>query len=249
MKKTKRILSLVLAVVACLSVLTITSSASSTLLRRGSRGEDVRTLQTMLNRVDNAGLVEDGIFGSATYSAVTRFQKANNLAVDGIVGPLTKSALEKKYNALTKPQSNFANTPSNVRTYSLSRDGETRLFPNFKVKEFRSKDGSNTVLIDDKLVAALQDIRNHFGSAVHITSGYRSPSYNAVVGGSKNSYHTKGMAVDIKVTGVSPIEVARYAEKLGLKGIGLYNTFVHLDTRTTKYFWKTDAVIPVSTFN
>lgn len=248
MKKAKRILSLVLAVVACLSVLTITASASNSLLRRGSRGEDVRTLQTMLNRVDNAGLVEDGIFGNATYSAVIRFQKTNNLAVDGIVGPLTRGVLEKKYNAAIKPGSGFASTPSKIITYSLSRDSETKVAQNFKVKEFKSKDNSNTVLIDQKLVALLQDIRNHFGSAVIINSAYRSPSYNASVGGSKSSYHTKGMAADIRVVGVSPIEVARYAESIGVKGIGLYDTFVHLDTREVKYFWKTNAVIPVSSF-
>ena len=50
------------------------------LLKKGSRGPDVRELQEAL------GLAADGIFGSGTESAVKEFQKLNNLAVDGLVG-------------------------------------------------------------------------------------------------------------------------------------------------------------------
>ena len=57
------------------------------------------------------------------------------------------------------------------------------------------------------------------------------------MGGATNSYHTKGQAADIVVYGVSPQEVAKYAESIGVKGIGLYDSFVHIDTRTSKSFW------------
>jgi len=42
-----------------------------------------------------------------------------------------------------------------VHTYSLAKDGQTKLSTNFSVKEFKCKDGSDTILIDDNLVAAL----------------------------------------------------------------------------------------------
>ena len=45
------------------------------------------------------------------------------------------------------------------------------------------------------------------------------------------------MAADIVVKGVAPKDVAAYAEAIGIKGIGLYPTFTHIDTRRKKSFW------------
>lgn len=59
------------------------------MLRWGSRGDDVVTLQQILNQRNKAGLTEDGIFGPLTYKAVTAFQQQEGLSVDGIVGPQT----------------------------------------------------------------------------------------------------------------------------------------------------------------
>ena len=65
------------------------------LLRSGCRGEAVRALQILLMgrgySVGNAGA--DGIFGNDTHSAVTKFQKAKGLDVDGIAGEQTLTAL------------------------------------------------------------------------------------------------------------------------------------------------------------
>ena len=59
------------------------------MLYRGCTGDAVKTLQDKLNTLGyNSGNV-DGIFGAKTYAAVTAFQKANSLGVDGIVGKLT----------------------------------------------------------------------------------------------------------------------------------------------------------------
>lgn len=57
-------------------------------LKYGSSGSEVKALQTALNR---AGLqvTVDGIFGAQTTTAVKKFQLANGLTVDGIVGPAT----------------------------------------------------------------------------------------------------------------------------------------------------------------
>lgn len=63
------------------------------MLYRGCTGDAVKTLQDKLNALGyNSGNV-DGIFGAKTYAAVTAFQKANNLGVDGIVGKLTWAKL------------------------------------------------------------------------------------------------------------------------------------------------------------
>ena len=57
------------------------------LLKKGSRGDDVKAVQTALH------CYPDGIYGDLTTEAVREFQKANNLEVDGIVGRQTWNAL------------------------------------------------------------------------------------------------------------------------------------------------------------
>ena len=124
-----------------------------------------------------------------------------------------------------------------VQQFSKSRDGNNQLSENFKVKEFACKDGSDKILIDVTFVQTnLQDIRSHFGKPVNVNSGYRSPSYNSKVGGAKNSYHMQGRAFDISIKDVTPAEIARYAASIGIPGIIQYNTFVHVDSRDSKYW-------------
>lgn len=107
---------------------------------------------------------------------------------------------------------------------------------NFTAREFACKH-CNATKIDDKLITYVQKIRTHFGKPVIINSGYRCVTHNKNVGGTSGSYHLKGMAADIVVKDVAPAEVAKYAESIGILGIGLYDTFVHIDTRTSKSFW------------
>ena len=129
-----------------------------------------------------------------------------------------------------------------IKTYK--RGDSTKLSANFRVSEFLCH-GSGCCTegkVDEKLVEILQRIRDHFGKPVHISSAYRCPAWNKKVGGVSRSYHLSGQAADIKVDDTAPAEVAKYAESIGVLGIGLYETdsdghFVHVDTRTTKSFW------------
>lgn len=127
-----------------------------------------------------------------------------------------------------------------VKTFYVSKAGNTKLANNFIVKEFASHDGADKVLIDTDLVAMLQKIRDHFGRAVSISSAYRTAGYNASIGGSKSSYHVKGQAADITVKGVNPVIVGMYANSIA-GGLGVYayatGGFCHIDTRTVKYRW------------
>ncbi|MDY5510270.1 YcbK family protein [Dysosmobacter sp.] len=126
-----------------------------------------------------------------------------------------------------------------VKSYSVKTDGSKYLSANFKVSEFKCNDGSDVVKISDELVSLLQKIRDHFGKAVVINSGYRTAAYNKKVGGASKSQHVQGTAADIVISGVSPLEVAQYAEYLQPKsgGIGVYTTFTHVDVRTTRSRW------------
>lgn len=126
-----------------------------------------------------------------------------------------------------------------VKVYSKSKDGNKNVSANFKVKEFACKDGSDPVFISPELVEVLQKIRTHFGKAVTINSAYRTPTHNKKEGGATHSQHLYGTAVDIRITGVSPKEVAQYAETLlsGRGGIGIYSNFTHVDVREVKSRW------------
>ncbi len=162
---------------------------------------------------------------------------------------------QKYYDKYANGGSKEGESVMGVKTYQ--ENSKTQLSKNFNSYEFRCGLGSacscSTILIDDKLVDYLQKIRDHFGKSITITSAYRCPSYNKRIGGATGSYHSKGMAADIVVSGVTPREVAKYAESIGTLGIGLYETasdghFVHIDTRTTKSFWYGQAQSPRTTF-
>jgi len=133
---------------------------------------------------------------------------------------------------------------------NYKKGSTTQLAKNFKAREFDCQGGGccTQTPIDEKLVVFLQQIRDHFGKPVYVTA-YRCPSYNAqVANAAPDSYHKYGMAADISVEGIAPLEVAKFAESMGVLGIGHYDTFVHVDTRTAKSFWYSHAQIRRSTF-
>ena len=130
-----------------------------------------------------------------------------------------------------------------------------KIATNFQYKEFDCHGSGccSKTVIDEKLVAYVQQIRDHFGKPVTVTSPYRCEVHNKRVGGATKSYHMQGKAADIVVQGVSSREVAKYAESIGILGIGLYETsadgyFTHIDTRTTKFFWYGQNEAPRTTF-
>lgn len=134
-----------------------------------------------------------------------------------------------------------------IRQYSFAKNGNRRLAPDFKVRELRCRDGTDTVMVDEALTVVLQCIREHFGKPVTITSGYRTAAHNAAVGGAKSSQHLLGRAADIRVQGVSVEDVAAYAESLmpDWGGVGRYPVkagraagWVHVDTRADKARWR-----------
>ena len=130
-----------------------------------------------------------------------------------------------------------------------------QLSANFKAYEFDCRcDDCTETKIDLELVAKLQALRDlltvnrSIDAPIHINSGFRCETHNAAVGGAKASYHMRGCAADIRVPGVEPAEVAKTAESVGFLGIGLYDTFVHVDTRTSKFFWYGHQCEPRTTF-
>lgn len=140
--------------------------------------------------------------------------------------------------------------PLNIQVF----DGQ--ITPNFNIKEFRCK-SNGEVLINAAVIAhiqRLQNFRNWYGRVMIINSGYRTPEYNAVIGGFENSIHLLGIASDIALPmeEFAPYTKERQEEYLenvkrkwtelcnadGLGGgVGFYDTFFHLDSRKSVGFW------------
>ena len=102
------------------------------------------------------------------------------------------------------------------------------------------------MFVDMDLVKLLQQIRDHFGKPLTITSAFRTASHNKTVKGATDSHHCYGKAADIWISGVTVEQIAAYAETLlpNRGGIGRYPEkagraagWVHVDVRPVKSRW------------
>lgn len=117
---------------------------------------------------------------------------------------------------------------------------DAKVSDHFKLREFKCNDNSRVVVLNDELVSILEKARQHFGKAIKINSGYRTVAYNSTLkNSSPDSQHTHGNAADIVVVGVNPIDVYNYFNSSypDTYGVGIYNTFVHIDVRPDKARW------------
>lgn len=102
----------------------------------------------------------------------------------------------------------------------------------------------DVIAMDPELFDILWHLQRRLGnSSFEVLSAYRSPQTNAVLarmsrGVARNSLHTQGQAIDIKVPGASPYQVRQVARELGLGGVGYYprTGFVHVDTGPVRYW-------------
>jgi uncharacterized protein YcbK (DUF882 family) len=89
-------------------------------------------------------------------------------------------------------------------------------------------------------IGLLERMRESSGFPILVNSGYRCPEHNRAVGGGNNSWHLL-FATDIRPEDRDPEKLrVLYREALGLGfgGIGLYDTFLHLDCRPEKVRWR-----------
>ena len=85
-------------------------------------------------------------------------------------------------------------------------------------------------LVDKGFLRRINRLIDKLGEKVEISSGYRCPKYNAELGGSKNSAHVNGIAIDIKEDSArAKRKIVNVAIAMGFMGIGVYNKHIHLD--------------------
>ncbi len=106
----------------------------------------------------------------------------------------------------------------------------------YVLRDFRTGDVHP---IDPYLLDLVYSLRvtMEYDGPVHVISGYRSPKTNAMLAQrsgkvAKNSYHVKGMAIDLRLPGRRLEDVRDAAMRLGGGGVGFYpeSQFVHMDT-------------------
>lgn len=119
----------------------------------------------------------------------------------------------------------------NCLVFSRASSGNKYLAPNFQVKEFACKDGSDPVFINPLIPVVCQIVRNWFGYAFEPNSAYRTITHNKSEKGAANSLHIFANAVDIPAhTGkASPKQLYDFLDRLcgNTCEIGLYNWGVH----------------------
>ena len=122
-----------------------------------------------------------------------------------------------------------------------------QLTANFKLEEFKCKDGAgvpDAIFVNvQELANNLQVLREEIDKPITIISGYRTPEYNQQCGGAQLSQHLTANAGDLKVSGMSTDDLRDTiialidAGKMKQGGVGRYDTFVHYDIRGTKARW------------
>jgi len=95
--------------------------------------------------------------------------------------------------------------------------------------------------LDPRLLEGLEALRLAAGCPVIINAGYRCPRHNQEVGGVANSEHTRGLAADIRLPGLSlqqMYDLAREIPQFAEGGIGAYDgNFLHVDVRDHRARW------------
>lgn len=98
-------------------------------------------------------------------------------------------------------------------------------------------------LCQTSLIIGIRELELLAGFNLEITSGYRCRKHNAAVKGAPNSQHMLGLAVDIvrPRSLIDPKALASFwilGQKCGFRGLGIGETFLHLDQRKTLAVWK-----------
>jgi uncharacterized protein YcbK (DUF882 family) len=89
--------------------------------------------------------------------------------------------------------------------------------------------------VDPRLIDLLYRITQRTRQKILLVSGFRAPMYSLA----KLSYHTRGMAADIRIPGMTPLMARDLAESMGVHGLGYYpvSGFIHVDVREDRIRW------------
>ncbi len=191
------------------------------LSKYGSRGEEVRTIQTKLKRWGYYDGNVDGIYGSQTLAAVKKFQQKNGLTVDGIAGAKTLQAM-----GIYNSSSNSSSSNSSSSTNS----SDLNLLSRLVYGEARGEPYTGQVA-----VAAVVLNRVRSSSFPNTVSGviYQSGAFDVVSDGQIN---------------LTPNETAKKAAQDALNGWDPTNGAIYYfnpATATNKWIWSRPMTVTI----
>ena len=146
----------------------------------------------------------DGIWGPKSEAATKAFQKAYNLAADGIFGTDTETKVREAIASRTEPEESKADWWEEIEFFTK--------------EEFKCKCGGKycngyPARMQKTAVLLADRARRHFGAPGHVVSGLRCMQHNANSGGVANSQHMYGEAVDLRIDGVSAAQLLAFLQR------------------------------------
>ena len=168
--------------------------------------------------------VPDGIWGRLSGEATRAFQAGFALEPDGIFGPATEKRILAVIGSGERP----------VETEAEDAPDWWKEIRYFTRAEFRcpcGRCGGYPAEPSEKLVRLADQVREHFGAPVIVSSGVRCQAHNDELDGSvKNSYHLRGKAMDFCVRGVPGSALLAYVKTLPVHyAYQIDGSFVHMD--------------------
>ncbi|MEV8353409.1 D-Ala-D-Ala carboxypeptidase family metallohydrolase [Streptomyces niveus] len=195
-------------------------------LDQGSQGTSVERLQIRVAGFVTSGevLSTDGVYGTRTKEAVRKFQKQYGLQADGIAGSDTVNKIYSLQDSDCTPiHFSYAEWNKCNSTWAGGAVSATAAKANarrsmWKLEALRAKLG---------------------GSAVQISSGFRSNSCNAAVGGVAGSRHTYGDAADMPGSQSRRCDIHRTAKSSGFtevlgQGFPGHNDHTHVGMTSSR---------------
>jgi uncharacterized protein YcbK (DUF882 family) len=155
---------------------------------------------------------------------------------DGELGALPANGVRPPSGAKGRFWLHLVNTGEEVEVVLDLASGEVEPASYRALRRFMrcQRTGAETPL-DPRLIELLYRISQRTRQKIEIVSGFRAPMFSLAT----LSYHTRGMAADIRIPGMTPLMVRDLARAMGIKGIGYYpvSQFVHVDVRDDKQEW------------
>ena len=180
--------------------------------------------QCLLKYLGYYGGNVDGIWGTQSTNATECFQEDYGLDPDGVFGSATEEMAKKAVAGLVEPAEKPAETWEDIKYFTKD--------------EFKCKCGGKycngfPVEIEMKLVRIADEVREHFGKKMIVSSGVRCENHNAKVGGVSGSRHKYGKAMDFCVSGIPSSIVLPYVQsKTGVNyAYAIDGSYVHMDVK------------------
>ena len=194
------------------------------LSKYGSRGEEVKTIQTKLKRWGYYNGNVDGIYGSQTLAAVKKFQQKNGLTVDGIAGKKTLEAMGIFNSSGNSGSSSSSNSSSSVNSSDLN------LLSRLVYGEARGEPYTGQVAV---AAVVLNRVRN--SSFPNTISGviYQKGAFDVVTDGQIN---------------LTPNDTAKKAAQDALNGWDPSNGAIYYfnpSTATNKWIWSRPMTVTI----